>query len=162
MDFIKKQWKVFSADVPINYSFLNQDLNKIYEADNTQKKLSGIFSFFCILISCFGLFGLTSFITTQRTKEVAVRKILGSNVAQIVFTLFRHILTLMVISAILASPLAYWIFGMWQNNYANKVSVNPAVFVIAFLGALFISFATSAYHTIKVAYTNPVEALKYE
>ena len=162
MDFIKEKWKKFSPNVPLNYSFLDQDLRSIYEIDNTQKKLSSIFTYFCILISCFGLFGLTSYSTTQRTKEVAVRKILGSNVTQIIFTLYKNIFSIIILSTILASPLAYWIFGIWQNNYANKVSINPAIFIFAFLGAFFVSFATSAYHTIKVANTNPVKALKYE
>ncbi len=162
MDIIKEKWQKFSPEVPINYSFLDQDLNSIYEIDNTQKKLSGIFTYFCILISCFGLFGLTSYSVTQRTKEVAVRKILGSNVTQIIFTLFKNILLIIIISAILASPLAYWIFGIWQNNYANKVSINPLIFLFAFFGAIFISFATSAYHTIKAANSNPAKVLKYE
>ncbi|MCD6329076.1 MAG: hypothetical protein J7M10_01790, partial [Candidatus Cloacimonetes bacterium] len=162
MDFIKATWKEFSPDVPINYYFLEQDLNTIYQSDEVQKQLSTIFTYFCILISCFGLFGLTSYSTLQRTKEVAVRKILGSSVMQIITTLFKGIFSITVLSAIVASPLALWIFGIWQNNYANKVSANPTIFIFVFFGAFFVSFATSAYHTIKVANTNPVDALKYE
>ncbi|MDP8210782.1 MAG: ABC transporter permease [Candidatus Stygibacter australis] len=162
MTFIKQKWQEFAPGFPINYSFLEQDLNTIYASDVIQKKLSSIFTYFCILISCFGLFGLTSYSTLQRTKEVAVRKILGSSVLQIIVTLFKGIFTTIVVSAILAGPLAYFVFSLWQKNYANKVSVNPLIFGLAFLGALLVSFLTSAYHTIKVANTNPVEALKYE
>ena len=162
MDFIKTTWKKFSPDVPINYFFLEQDLNNIYQNDEIQKKLSTIFTYFCILISCFGIFGLTSYTTLQRTKEVAVRKILGSSIVRIITTLFMGVFSIIVISGIVASPLALWIFGIWQNNYANKVSINPAIFIFVFLGAFFVSFATSAYHTIKVANTNPVKTLKYE
>jgi len=162
MNFIKEKWQEFSPDFPINYSFLEQDLNTIYSSDETQKKLSSIFTYFCILISCFGLFGLTSYTTIQRTKEVAVRKILGSSVAEIIITLFKGIFTIIVVSAVLAGPLAYYLFNLWQKNYANKTTVNPIIFVYALLGALLISFLTSAYHTIKVANTNPVKALKYE
>jgi len=162
MDFIKQKWQEFTPDYPIQYSFLEEHLNTIYQADEVQKKLSSIFTYFCILISCFGLFGLTSYSTIQRTKEVAVRKILGSSVSQIIATLFKSIFTTVIISVILAVPLSYYIFTLWQKNYANKVPVNPFIFVLAFLGALLVSFLTSAYHTTKVANTNPVEALKYE
>jgi len=162
MDFIKQKWQEFAPDFPMNYSFLEQDLNIIYSSDETQKKLSSIFTYFCILISCFGLFGLTSYLTLQRTKEVGVRKILGSSVMQIIATLFKGIFSIIVISSIIASPLALWIFGMWQNNFANKVSEDLAIFILVFIGAIFISFVTSAYHIIKVANNNPVEALKYE
>ncbi|MCF7910901.1 MAG: ABC transporter permease [Candidatus Cloacimonetes bacterium] len=162
MDFIKQKWQEFSPDFPINYSFLEQDLNTIYQSDEIQKKLSSIFTCFCIMISCFGLFGLTSYTTIQRTKEVAIRKILGSSVMQIIATLFKGIFTTIIISAILAGPLAYYIFDLWQKNYANKVAVNPLIFGLAFLGAMLVSFLTSAYHTTKVANTNPIEALKYE
>jgi putative ABC transport system permease protein len=162
MDFIKQKWQEFAPDFPINYSFLEQDLNTIYRSDEIQKKLSSIFTYFCILISCFGLFGLTSYSTMQRTKEVAVRKILGSSVPKIIATLFKGIFITIIISAILAGPLSYFVFGLWQKNYATKVSADPLIFVLAFLGALLISFLTSAYHTTKVANTNPVEALKYE
>jgi len=107
MTFIKQKWQEFAPGFPINYSFLEQDLNTIYASDVIQKKLSSIFTYFCILISCFGLFGLTSYSTLQRTKEVAVRKILGSSVLQIIVTLFKGIFTTIVVSAILAGPLAY-------------------------------------------------------
>ncbi len=162
MDFIKQKWQEFAPDFPINYSFLEQDLDTVYRSDEIQKKLSSIFTYFCILISCFGLFGLTSYSTIQRTKEVAVRKILGSSVPQIIATLFKGIFTTIIVSAILAGPLSYYVFSLWQKNYANKVSVNPLIFGLTFLGALLVSFLTSAYHTTKVANTNPVEALKYE
>ncbi|HPR16944.1 MAG TPA: ABC transporter permease [Candidatus Cloacimonadota bacterium] len=162
MEFIKKQWQIFAPDVPMNYSFLQDNLNALYKADDIDRKLAGIFSFFCILISCSGLFGLTSFITIQRTKEVAVRKILGSSVLQIIRTLFKNIFFIIILAAAFAIPLAIFIFGWWQNNYANKYPIEPGIFVFTFIGAILISFLTSAYHTIKVANTNPVKALKYE
>ena len=162
MDFIKQKWMEFAPDYPINYSFLEQDLNVIYSTDETQKKLSSIFTYFCILISCFGLFGLTSYTTIQRTKEVAIRKILGARVTGIISTLFKGIFTIIIISTILAVPFAFYLFNLWQNNFANKTKVNPVLIVYVFLGALLVSFLTSVYHTIKVANTNPVEALKYE
>ena len=81
---------------------------------------------------------------------------------RIITTLFKGIFSIILLSAIVASPLALWIFGIWHKNYANKVSTNPAVFLLVVFGAFFVGFATSAYHTIKVANTNPVDALKYE
>jgi len=162
MKYIKEKWQVFSPEVPMNYNFLDENLKRIYKSDEIQRKLSRIFSFFCIMISCFGLFGLTSYTTTQRTKEVALRKILGSSVFRIIQTLFDGIFRIVILSSILAVPLAYVVFGVWQQNYANKTPVDPIIFALTFLGAIIISFLTSAYHTIKVANTNPVEALKYE
>lgn len=162
MDHIKTQWREFSPDIPINYSFLDDNLNRIYRSDEMQRKLSGIFSLFCILISCFGLFGLTSYATTQRTKEVAIRKIMGSNPIRIVHTLSKGIFRLVLISSLLAFPLAFYLFKVWQNNYANRTSVDPLIFIITLLGSILVSFLTSAYHTLKVANANPVEALKYE
>jgi len=162
MDFIKQKWQEFTPDFPIKYSFLEEHLNSIYQSDEIQKKLSSIFTYFCILISCFGLFGLTSYSTIQRTKEVAVRKILGSSVLQIIANLFKHIFVTIIISTLLAGPLSYFVFGLWQKNYANKAPADLGIFILAFLGALLVSFITSAYHTTKVANTNPIEALKYE
>jgi len=162
MVFIKQKWQEFSPDIPINYSFLEQDLDNIYSNEETQRKLSSIFTYFCILISCFGLFGLTSYTTVKRTKEVAVRKILGCSIPQIISTLFKSVFKIIVISSVLAVPTAFYIFRYWQNNYVYKVSLDPMIFISAILGALIISAITSVYHTVKVANTNPVKSLKYE
>jgi putative ABC transport system permease protein len=162
MKFIKAKWQEFSPEVPMSYSFLDENLERIYRSDEIQRKLSSLFSYFCILISCFGLFGLTSYATAQRTKEVAIRKIMGSSTIRIFHTLSQGILEIVIFSFLLAAPLAYLLFHYWQGNYANKTSVDPILYALTLAGAVLLSLFTAIYHIVKVTSKNPVEVLKYE
>ena len=126
------------------------------------KKISNIFSFLCILISCLGLFGLTSFITMKRKKEVAIRKTYGAGIKHIISTLFKNILFLIIIASFIASPMAYWIYSIWIQHFVYHVELNYLTFVWTSLGAIALAFIISLYHYLKVVNANIIESLRYE
>jgi putative ABC transport system permease protein len=116
----------------------------------------------CIAISCLGLLGLTSFNTSRRIKEVAIRKIYGASAARIILMLLKEILYLMVLASCLAIPLALAFIHMWVRNFAYRSDINLLIFFITTVAALLIAFSTGSYHCIRVARANPVDTLRYE
>jgi putative ABC transport system permease protein len=120
--------------------------------------LSGI----CIFISLLGLLGLSAFAATQRTKEIGIRKVHGASVPQIIFLLYKDVMVLIIIAAIIIVPLAHYLISSWMENFAYRTTVNYSLFVVVAVFALLFGFVTVAFHSLKTARTNPVEALKYE
>ncbi len=116
----------------------------------------------CIVISCLGLLGLTSFNTARRIKEVAIRKIYGASAIRIVLMLFKEILYLMAMASILAIPLALAFIVAWNRNFAYRSDINVLIFIATALVALAIAFLTAGYHCYRVARSNPVNTLRYE
>jgi putative ABC transport system permease protein len=116
----------------------------------------------CIVISCLGLLGLTSFNTSRRIKEVAIRKIYGATATRIILMLFKEIFYLMLIASILAIPLSLGFFHMWVRNFAYRSDINYLIFFVTAATALIIAFLTAGYHCIRVAKANPVDTLRYE
>lgn len=144
------------------YSFLDKEFDRFYDADRKQNQLINIFSFMCIVISCLGLLGLTSFNTSRRIKEVAIRKIYGASATRIILMLFKEILYLMLMASILAIPLALAFIHMWIRNFAYRTDINILIFFLTALAALIIAFLTAGYHCMRVARANPVDTLRYE
>jgi putative ABC transport system permease protein len=161
-DILKENWKQIHPGYPFVYSFLDKEFDRFYDADRNQNQLINIFSFMCIVISCLGLLGLTSFNTSRRIKEVAIRKIYGASATRIVLMLFKEILYLMVIASMLAIPLALAFINMWVRNFAYRSDINFLIFFVTAGAALVIAFSTAGYHCIRVAQSNPVETLRYE
>jgi putative ABC transport system permease protein len=162
MDILKENWKQIHPGYPFVYSFLDEEFDRFYDADRKQNQLINIFSFICIVISCLGLLGLSSFNTSRRIKEVAIRKIHGASATRIILMLFKEILFLMVIASILAIPLAIAFIHMWLQNFAYRTDMNILIFLATALTALAIAFLTAGYHCIRLARANPVDALRYE
>lgn len=162
IDFIKDKWKEFDPTRPMDYTFLDEDIQDLYTSDESQSRLIALFSYICIFISALGLLGLASFSTEQRMKEIAVRKVMGASVSNIVFILYKDIIYLIIIAAVVSFPLAYQAFDYWLQGFAYKVGVDYIIFIfIAFL-ALVLSFLTIAFHTVRAARQNPAQLLKYE
>lgn len=126
--------------------------------------LIGIFGGICIFISCMGLFGLTSFTTEQRQKEIAIRKVLGSSTMQIISMLSRNIELLALGGAVIASLIAYYAIDMWLADFTYRINVNKNlwVFLIAVAIAVAVTFITVAIQSFKIARSNPVKPLRYE
>ena len=162
LSFLEEKWKTYDPTHPFDYSFLDTSFAELYEVDERQSKLIGILAYICMAISCLGLFGLASFATQQRTKEIGIRKVLGASPFQVVFLVVRDIMVLVLIASVVASPLAYFAFKRWLENFAFQVEVNGLVFVFATLIALLVSFLTVSYHSLKAASSDPVIAIKYE
>ncbi|UCG28488.1 MAG: ABC transporter permease, partial [Bacteroidales bacterium] len=124
--------------------------------------LTDIFAWICIVISCLGLLGLTSFSTLRRVKEIAVRKVHGAGILTMVMILFRSVFFLLLISILMAIPFGYFIFKLWIRSFVYQAKVEPLAFIFAGIAAILIAFLASCYHTFKAALANPVESLRYE
>lgn len=157
--------KVFHSlvpSVPFDFKFVNDEFNKKFSAEENIGKLAGIFSFIAIFISCLGLFGLASFITEQRSKELGIRKVHGASVIRLWNILSTDFILLVFISGLIAIPVSYYFLNKWLQNYIYHINISWWVFIIATLGSLSIALLTVSYHTIKAALTNPVDYLRSE
>jgi len=162
IEFIKKKWIELNPSYPFEYSFLKDFISDEFETSDKLNQLLLHFSILGIFISCLGLFGLSSFIAESRTKEIGIRKVFGASVGHIVFKLTYDYLKLVVISCLIALPIAYYAISMWGENFPIKVMVSAWWFVISACIAMVIALATISYHVIKAALTDPVKALRYE
>jgi putative ABC transport system permease protein len=162
MAWLEDRWNRFNPNRPFVFSFLDESLDRLYDADLRQNRLVKIFSHICIIISLLGLLGLCSFTSLKRTKEVALRKVLGASAGQIVLILLREIFSLIVIAIVIAIPISLLFIDMWLGNFAYKTLINPLLLFAAALGAILVAFITASYHSIKVARTNPADNLRYE
>jgi putative ABC transport system permease protein len=159
---IRGLWKEFAPNTPFEYSFLDQDYQKLYDTEQRVGQVFTAFSVLAILIACLGLFGLASFMAEQRTKEIGVRKVLGASVQNIVLLLSKDFTRLVVVAFVAATPIAWYAMNRWLQDFAYRVQVNPLIFILAGLLALVIAWLTVSCQAIKAALTNPVEALRYE
>jgi len=162
IELVRKNWEEIAPQFPFEYEFLEDRLDSFYSADERQKKLYSLFSYFCIIISCLGLLGLTSYTTEKRKKETAIRKASGARISDIIITLSKKIMFLVALSSIISIPIIYYFFNKWLGNFAYQLKINPIIFVIITLAALLLAFIVASYHTLKVATRNPVDSLRYE
>jgi putative ABC transport system permease protein len=159
---IAASWRKLNPNEPFEYSFLDEDFQKNYEAEDRLTAIVGYFTIIAILISCLGLFGLATFSTEQRTKEIGVRKVLGASVTGIVALLSKDFLKLVGISILIASPVAWWIMSKWLRDFAYRTNISWTVFVITTAIALLIALLTISIQAIKAAFANPVRSLRSE
>jgi putative ABC transport system permease protein len=147
---------------PFSYGFIDQDLANLYEGENRMGKLFNLFAILAIFISCMGLYGLSAFMAEQRTKEIGVRKVLGSSVFNVVYLLSIKFTVLILIAVIIAIPLAWFAINSWLNGFAYRVNADWMVFLVASLAALVIAWITVSYESIKAATANPIKSLRTE
>jgi putative ABC transport system permease protein len=159
---LEKTWKKLNPNEPFEYSFLDLDFQKNYEAESRQAALINYFTIIAIIISCLGLFGLVTFSAEQRTKEIGIRKVLGASISGLVGLLAKDFLKLVAIAVVIASPLAWYAMNKWLENFAYRTSIGWQVFVITTIMAMLIAFATISFQAIKAALANPVKNLRTE
>ncbi len=152
----------FNSAYPFEYHFLDEDYNKLYWGEKQRRKIFNYFAFLSIFISCLGLFGLSSFILNQRTKEIGIRKATGAKTAEIIVMLSKEFTSWVVISFIIACPVAYYFMNKWLQNFAYRTNISIWVFIIAGILSLIIALLTISWQSWRVANKNPVEALRYE
>ena len=160
--FIEDKWTKFDPNHPFEYTFLDQKFNEQYKADEVQYKLLASLSYVCIFISLLGLLGLSAFTATQRTKEIGIRKVHGASIPTIIYLLYKDVMYLVIIAAVIVVPISYYMISQWLGNFAYQTKVNSLLFVLVALMALLFAFFTVAFHSLKTARTNPVDSLKYE
>ena len=159
---IERTWKKFLPDTPYQYAFLDENFEKLYNAEEKQKTLLTIFACIAIFIACLGLFGLSAFAIIQRIKEIGIRKVLGANVTNIVALLSKDFLKLVIIAAVIAFPIAWYAMNNWLQDFAYRINIPWWIFLAAGIIAAIIAFATISLQTIKAAISNPVKSLRTE
>ena len=159
---IEKVWLSYTSGDPIQYFFMDKDLERLYKEERQNSKLAVMFTILGILVASLGLFGLTSFTVQQRTREIGVRKTFGASVYNIWYLIAKEILVLITVSAVVAIPFAWWIAGNWLQNYEYRISLQPLDFVAGFFVAIFTALLTISYRAIRTAQMNPVISLRYE
>jgi hypothetical protein len=162
IDAAAKMYARYNGDHPFEYSFLDAELDKLYRTDQRTGRLFNYFAFIAIFISCLGLFGLTTFATAQRVKEIGIRKVLGASVTNIVTLLSSDFLKTVFIAILLSIPIAWYIMHKWLEDYAYRVGIDWKVFVLAGSMAVIIALFTVSIQAVKAAIMNPVKSLKSE
>ncbi|MFQ5751728.1 MAG: ABC transporter permease [bacterium] len=160
--FIKEKWQVLFPELPFEYNFLGERFDKLYQKEEKLGELFGYFSFLAIFIASLGLFGLATFATEQRTKEVGIRKVLGASVTGVVALLSKDFVKLVLLANVIAWPVAWWAMNKWLQNFAYRIDIDWWVFLLAGGLALLIALLTVSAQAIRAALANPVDSLRYE
>jgi len=154
--------KKLVPSAPFQFKFTSEEYGQKFRAEQRIGELASLFTVLAIFISCLGLFGLASFVAEQRTKEIGIRKVLGASVANLWQMLSKDFVILVMISLLVASPIAYYFMSNWVEKYTYRTEISWWVFVVSGLGALLITLLTVSYQAIKAAMMNPVKSLKTE
>lgn len=162
LKYLEEKWKEAVPGYPFDYNFLDEQINSYYRTDNRVGEILKCFTVIAILISCLGLFGLTLFITEQRTKEIGVRKVFGAVKIDILRLFFKDSLKLLIISNFIGWTFAWYFAKKWLQNFAYKINLNIGYFLISGLLILIIAMISISYYSIKASRKNAVDSLKYE
>lgn len=159
---IEKKWQYMAPGQPFSYRFMDESFNNVYRSEQQIGRISMIFALLTIIVACLGLFGLITFVAEQKIKEIGIRKALGASVASILQLLSASFLKLVLLSVVVASPIAYYFMNVWLQDFAFRIEIQWWVFAAAGGVAVLIALLTISYQAIKAAMVNPVESLKSE
>ena len=159
---VESLWKEFAPQEPFKYSFLDQELTEQYKTEANTGKVFGLFATLAIIIACVGLFGLAAYMAGLRTKEIGVRKVMGASVPNVVILLSMDFTKLVLVSLVIALPMAWFAMNIWLSSFAYRVDLSLLTLVLSGIIALFISWITVSYQSIKAAIANPVKSLSNE
>jgi ABC-type antimicrobial peptide transport system permease subunit len=162
VDYIRQTLKSYNLPYSVDFKFLDEDYDNMYRTEQRMGKIFGYFSFLAIIISCLGLIGLSSFMTERRTKEIGIRKANGAKEIEIFSLLSKEYILWVLISIMIASPIAWYAMHKWLQNFAYRINISWLVFAMAGVIALVIALLTVGFQSYKAAGKNPVEALRYE
>jgi len=162
IDFMKDKWKEFSNGASLDYSFMDGEFDNIYKMEKRVGQIFIVFMMIAIFIACIGLFGLTSYTTIRRTKEVGIRKVLGSSVFGIAFMFFKENIQLILYSLIISIPFGYFIMNAWLADFAYRINLDWRIFLISGGTVLLLAILTVLFHAVKTALVNPADSLRYE
>jgi len=162
IEHIENTWNSFLPAFPFEYKFLDEYYGRIYSDETRLAKLLKYFAILAIIISCLGLFGLASFTAEQRTKEIGIRKVLGSSIGKIILLQQKEFILIVVVANIISWPLTWYFMNDWLNSYAYKIHLSAMFFIIAGVLSLAITILTVFFLAYKAALKNPVDAIKFE
>jgi ABC-type antimicrobial peptide transport system permease subunit len=159
---IQKLWEKENPDLPFEFHFLDETIDRQYLKEINTAQIFGYFSFIAIFISCLGLYGLSMFMIENRTKEIGVRKVLGASVSSILKLFYSDFSKLILFATTIACPLGYYFMNKWLQDFAYRIEISWWIFALSGGIALVIALATVSYQAIKAAVANPIESLRYE
>lgn len=163
LEKIETTWKKIAPEQPFKFSFLDESLDQQYRSEQQTGKLFSVFSGLAIFVACIGLFALSAYITTLRTKEIGVRKVLGASVSSVIMLLSKGFTQMIILSFALAVPVAWYVMeNWWLQNFAYRIQISIWIILAAGAVAFTIAWLTVSYQSIKAATRNPVKSLKYE
>jgi putative ABC transport system permease protein len=159
---LENSWTQIAPAFPFEFSFLDENLDKLYKSQANLSKLIGYFSILAIFIACLGMFALSSFTAEQKTKEIGIRKVLGASTPGIVTLLSKEFLKLVLFANLFAWPVAYFIMNKWLDDFAFRINVQLWSFIAAAFVSILIALMTISYQSVKAAIANPIKSLRYE
>jgi len=162
MEDIKKTWKSHVADIPLEYHFVDEMIDELYQSEERLSRLINVFTLLAVAISCLGLFAMASYIAQQKTKEIGIRKVLGASASRIIVLMTSEIVGWIIIASIVAWPISFLAMRSWLNDYPYRVKIGIGIFVVSGLVALSLALVTVIGQAAKSAVANPVDSLRYE
>ena len=159
---MEKAWRVVVPEYPLDYTFVDQDYDRLFRAQIRITSLLKYFTILAIIIACLGLYGLSSFSTERRTNEIGIRKVMGADSFTVMYTLAKEFLLPVLISVIIAIPLGWIIVRSLLNQFAYRIDIQLFIFALIAAGAILIATLTVSYQAFKATGINPAEALKVE
>lgn len=162
LDHIGKAWSQFSTEAPFDYFFLDEAFQRLHDEDLKTGKVVSILTLLAILIAATGLFGLASFTSEQRAKEIGIRKVLGAGITSVLILMSKSYLILILVASVIGIPVSYWLMSKWLEGFVYRISFNPLIFLVAILTVGIIVAFSIGYQSIKAATTNPVKSLRSE
>jgi putative ABC transport system permease protein len=160
---IEVMWKQLAPEQAFKFSFLDQNLNAQYKAEQQTGRLFAVFSSLALFVACIGLFALSAYTVSLRTKEIGIRKVLGASVSGVVVLLSRDFTRMVLIAFVMAVPVAWYVMeNWWLQNFAYRINVSPVIVISAGVLALFIAWFTVSFQSIKAAVRNPIRSLRSE
>jgi putative ABC transport system permease protein len=160
--FLENKWKSFFPEAPIEYFFQDEFYNRQYKDDNSFGRIFGLSALMAIILSYIGIYGLAYFDIIMRTKEIGIRKVLGASVIDLMATLSKGTIKLLVISNLIAWPIAYYIMSNWLTNYTARIGMPIWVYIVCCLMTFLVVLATISFQFLKIVKRNPVHALRTE
>ena len=162
VNWIAENWRKHFPGALLEYSFMDKNLNDQYFAEERFSNFFLYFSILSLIITCLGLLGLTALTIRRRVKEIGIRKVLGASVSNIILMFITDYLKLVIVSSIIAFPIAWYIMNKWLQNFAYKIELNWRLFVFSGGLALIITIITISFQAIRAATNNPVKSLRHE
>jgi len=162
ISYISLLWKDFAPDQPIRYTFLDESFANMYAEVQRTGDIFTAFAVLAIIIACLGLFALSAFMAEQRNKEIGIRKVLGATVSSITAMLSKDFVKLVIISIVIATPIAYWTMTKWLQDFAYRISISWWMIAVAGLAAIMIALITISFQSIRAAIANPIKSLRTE
>jgi putative ABC transport system permease protein len=162
INFIEEKWKEFTGNSPFDFVFLDEDFDALFRAEQRMGNIFLLFTVLAIAIACLGLFGLASFTSEQRAKEISIRKVMGASMSQVVVLLSGNFTKLVLISFVIATPAAWYGMNKWLQGFAYRVEISILTIAIGGLVALVIAWLTISMQALKAAKSSPVNSLRAE